>query len=340
MPANNVHAVTAGKRTSSVEISWRTTSLLAPQNSMRVASNSILSTAAIDNFSRPQPRSDFELESCIDPEADEERARVIFDAGLQDAVSTGGVLADPPPKVGIGSIDSSSVHFKLEYFMDPCRGRPGKLCHVVLSHLRHYSRHAGLAPAREKVESFAMPNPNREIEHDDYRRTRLRQIALFRCLDEVCYLSLAAAMQLRHFGAGDVVIRLGDVGASMSVLIEGLLDVVMPSRDGGAEIRVAHLRPGDFFGEMSLLTGEPRSATVVARTAAVAFEVTKEHIAPLLANHPKMAESMSSIVAERQFANRRQQDVEMEIHEEPVKALSDQILDGMRRFFGLGLKAS
>jgi hypothetical protein len=163
MPANNVHAVTAGKRTCSVEISWRTTSLLAPQNSMRVISNSILGTAAIDNFSRPQPRSDFELESCIDLEADEERAKVIFDAGLQDAVSTGGVLADPPPKVGIGSIDSSGVHFKLEYFMDPCRGGPGKLRHVVLSHVLHHLRYAVLAPAREKVECFAMPNPNREI---------------------------------------------------------------------------------------------------------------------------------------------------------------------------------
>jgi CRP-like cAMP-binding protein len=62
---------------------------------------------------------------------------------------------------------------------------------------------------------------------------------------------------------------------------------------------VARLEPGDFFGEMALLTGEARAADVVATTDVVAVEIAKDALAPILLDHPDLAAAISSRVMER-----------------------------------------
>jgi CRP-like cAMP-binding protein len=73
------------------------------------------------------------------------------------------------------------------------------------------------------------------------------------------------------------------------------------SEPGTSEKRVGTIQPGGFFGEMSLMTGEPRSATVVAATDAFVYEVTKEDMGALLANRPEVAEVISLAIARRRL---------------------------------------
>jgi CRP-like cAMP-binding protein len=66
---------------------------------------------------------------------------------------------------------------------------------------------------------------------------------------------------------------------------------------------VGKLRTGDFFGEMSLLTDEPRSATVAAVTKAVLYEIRRQHIHDLVRNRPEIAEGMTHVAAARRLKN-------------------------------------
>ena len=79
----------------------------------------------------------------------------------------------------------------------------------------------------------------------------------------------------------------------------------MCGRLGGAEVTLDRMVPGDVFGEMSLLTGQPRSATVTAVTDAVVFEVAREDLDPVLQRRPELAEALAGIMAARRAQNAR-----------------------------------
>ena len=131
----------------------------------------------------------------------------------------------------------------------------------------------------------------------------LDRVELFRGLTVAERSQLSGKMLERHFLEGSTIIKSGDPGDSMFVLCEGLLEVRMSLKAGLPDSRVANLQAGMFFGEMSALTGEPRSATIVAATEAMVFEISKEHIAPLLHSRRELAELIAQAVTSRKLLN-------------------------------------
>ncbi len=87
----------------------------------------------------------------------------------------------------------------------------------------------------------------------------------------------------------------------MFILVEGLLDVYIQNQ--GNAIKVAQLVPGQFFGEMSLLTGAIRSATIMASTDAVVYEITSANMTALFRRRPELLETISRVVASRKLHN-------------------------------------
>ena len=110
-------------------------------------------------------------------------------------------------------------------------------------------------------------------------------------------------MSERLFPAGEAVIRGGDQGDSMFVLCEGLLEVKISVKEGQTPQRVARLEAGMFFGEMSMLTGEPRSASVIAVTNVLVYEISKNVIATLIQSRPELAEMIAQTVTNRKMRN-------------------------------------
>jgi CRP-like cAMP-binding protein len=92
--------------------------------------------------------------------------------------------------------------------------------------------------------------------------------------------------------------------------------------------------PGDIFGEMSLLTGQPRTATVRAATDAVVFEVAKEHLDPVLRRRPELAEGLAAMVAARLAAN-AERDRASEGRALPELPERDDLLRRIKAFFHL-----
>ena len=116
-------------------------------------------------------------------------------------------------------------------------------------------------------------------------------------MDAQAHDAVASGSRQVSFSRGATLMRQGEFGTSMFSIISGKVAVLV--HEPGGEEEVAVLGPGDFVGEMSLLTGERRSATVTARSKVVALETPKEALAPILAKAPHLATKLAALVAER-----------------------------------------
>ena len=119
----------------------------------------------------------------------------------------------------------------------------------------------------------------------------------------------------------------------MFVVVEGLLRVIVLG-PGERTIEGDHLLPGSVFGEFSLLTGAPRSATVVPFVDSVVYEIGKADLQPILAECPELADELSRILAQRQDRSRELVAQHQRGHAAPHQT-QHAILGTLRAFFGL-----
>jgi CRP-like cAMP-binding protein len=110
-----------------------------------------------------------------------------------------------------------------------------------------------------------------------------KKISLFRELSNTELIKLGNLTQKVSFHAGDVLFKRGDAGDALYLIREGEVEVLAPSPEAEeVEDVVAVLKPGDLFGEMALVEGEPRSATVRARSDAKLIRIKKEYFEEMM----------------------------------------------------------
>jgi CRP-like cAMP-binding protein len=127
----------------------------------------------------------------------------------------------------------------------------------------------------------------------DRRVESLRRIGMLAMLGDTQIAQLAEENQERVYAAGEPVIRQGDAGDSLFVIMSGRVEVTARQADTPA-VRLAMLEAGDYFGEMSLMTGAARSATVTAVVETRLLEVDKDSFRKLLAAQPGLVEQLGA----------------------------------------------
>jgi CRP/FNR family cyclic AMP-dependent transcriptional regulator len=116
----------------------------------------------------------------------------------------------------------------------------------------------------------------------------LRNVALLNGLDERALASIAALAQRKHYDLRDVVVQQGDPGGELFVIVSGHLKVVSAGAEG-RDIALNIMGPGEVFGEISLLDGEPRSATAVAIDRCELLAIRREPFMRFLESSPRTA---------------------------------------------------
>jgi small-conductance mechanosensitive channel/CRP-like cAMP-binding protein len=289
-----------------VEINWRATRLRTVEGNLVMVPNSRMGLGIITNYSRPVPHLRMTVTICLDFSVPVERARRVMLGGVRAMIHPEGPLADPAPTVMVEGTSDLGVVYRVDYWQIDTSGPTQPRSRVFEGVLRHLHV-AGITPAYPKRDIFTAPMPARQ--HDAWaladRTALMGRIDLFSSLPPERLQALAAGLAPEFFHAGEILMRRGEAGESMFVLVEGLLEVRTDPGSRGAEQAVAFIQPGEFLGEMSLLTGEPRSATVVALTDAVTWEITKAQMEPLLRSDPPFAEVLARALAERLATNAR-----------------------------------
>jgi hypothetical protein len=163
----------------------------------------------------------------------------------------------------------------------------------------------------------------------DHRFTLLKQIPHFESFSEKVKSTLSKKMRLhRYREPGEVLFRQGDPGNSLFIVIEGEVGIWI-AREDGQLVEVARSKAGSFFGEVSLLTGSARTASVVVATPALIGEITTQHILPFLRKNPDMVQSMTTVITQRRSIR--------ESGEHPVdeNALIAELTEQVKRFLGI-----
>jgi CRP-like cAMP-binding protein len=145
-------------------------------------------------------------------------------------------------------------------------------------------------------------------------------------------------MAERRFPRGGIVVHQGAPGDSLFVIAEGALDVRVAAA-GESERTIDGMVTGEVFGEISLLTGAPRSATVAAATDVVLYEVGKAQLDPILRARPDLADNLAAVMAKRLAHNRAR----LSNGGTETPAATGEAADFRRRllaFFGLGSRSS
>ncbi|MCK4388990.1 MAG: Crp/Fnr family transcriptional regulator [Desulfobacterales bacterium] len=119
----------------------------------------------------------------------------------------------------------------------------------------------------------------------------LKQVPLFRSLNQEDGERLAALLRRQSLKKGEVLFRKGSEGTSLYVIVRGVIKIVLPSRMGD-EVILAVFSEGDFFGEMSILDGMPRSADAVALEPAEVFVLNRSDFLSFLKNNEHAIESI------------------------------------------------
>jgi small-conductance mechanosensitive channel/CRP-like cAMP-binding protein len=197
---------------------------------------------------------------------------------------------------------------------------------------------------------LAVPAAQLFVENDDSERRErkrrrelerrlqaLRSVGFLQPLTEEELVNVANALKYAPFAPGETVSKQGAVAHFLYILAEGAVEVRVSVE--GSEPRMVHtLHAPTFFGEMGLMTGEPRNATVVAVSDIECYRLDKMAFKKILAERPLIASEISSILAERRLEIEEAiGDVEsrkMRVHLE-----RNRILSTIRGFFGLGEEA-
>ncbi|KAA3617382.1 MAG: response regulator [Calditrichaeota bacterium] len=125
----------------------------------------------------------------------------------------------------------------------------------------------------------------------------IKKVPIFRMLGKESIDFIVERLKFKTFAAGEAICKTGDKGEEMYIIISGETDVQVG--EPGKEVVVATLKSGDYFGEMSLLTDEPRSATVLSNDGCETFVLYKNDFDVILERFPSIALSMTKIVSQR-----------------------------------------
>lgn len=119
----------------------------------------------------------------------------------------------------------------------------------------------------------------------------LRRCALFADCDAAALAGVVRQLGRRRYRKGETIFHQGDPGDALHVVTTGAVKIVLPSAEGEEAI-IATLRPGDFFGELALLDGAPRSATAIALEATETAVLPRAAFRDLLDRDPSLRDAL------------------------------------------------
>jgi len=276
-----------------VEINWRATRLVTLRGITVVVPNGVIARSQFKNYSTPRRSFRVIVTVVLDYDVPVEVARRLLLAAVRGAPL---VLCEPPPDVMLDSFGDHGVSYLVRFWVadyEPMVLTRDQVLAGIHRHLR-----LGGVPLRHGRQDVTLARATPTLDADARRVAVLRHVELFRALTGDDVSELAEALSVRQVPAGVAVVHAGEAGCSLFVVVEGLLEV-----RGEAGV-FATLAPGEVFGEMSLLTGAPRSASVVAATEAVLFEIFDHQLRPILHRRPELAGALGTIVEIREKANR------------------------------------
>jgi small-conductance mechanosensitive channel len=307
------------------EISWRAIKIRTFSNHIVLIANSNAAREPIEVCPRDNLNARIVFFNTLYSDSPAKTIHVVREA-VREAEN---VSTKVTPIVRIKNLGDNGVDYEVKYWLEDY-AKYNDTDALVRQRIWYAFRRAGL--------NFAYPTRTLFVERHSQAAQRdgdggaiaerLSAVDIFAPLsvEETGMLAHAA---VRHvFAPGEMVIRAGEPGSSMFVVHNGRVRVQV--NDNGRPRTVATLNEGDFFGEMALFTGEPRTANVVALEETEVLEIGHAAMKRVFETNPDLVESLSFIIAERRQGLASHADSAA-----PATDSSAGLLSAIKRFFGL-----
>src|SRR5213596_3084285 len=279
-----------------MEINWRSTRLRTNDGIYLDIPNNEIVKSTIVNLHYPTEVHAMRIRVGVDYNVPPNRVKDTLTRAAQSAVN---VLPEPKVRVFLVDFADHAVIYEIKYHMGN-HSRINETNDAVRTNVWYELKRQRIRipfPIRTLHLERHAPRPVEEG-HEEARAI-LRGEPLFQCLSDDQIDSLVKQSDLNHFGRGERVIEEGAEGDSMFILLRGAAEVSISKN--GSTIPVATLSSGDCFGEMSLLTGEKRSATVRAEGDCYVMEIGKDVMANVVRDAPECLKQLSELLAKRKM---------------------------------------
>jgi small-conductance mechanosensitive channel len=321
------------------EIRWRYTAIEARNWDTVIVPNGVLVKSQVTIMGRRQgmpPMQRRPIDFFVDfRTAPTDVINAVLGALRKDPVAN--MAAEPGPQCLFWGVKDSFAQYTVRYWLTDL-GIDDPTDSAIRTRIWFALRRAGIAMSIPASSVFLThETPEREARKADRElEQRLRAIAkvdLFHGLDEPHRQSLAAQLQFMPFAAGEAVTREGDRDDGLFMIVEG--EAAVRIGKGHEQREVARLTPGEFFGEMSLMTGEVRTATVVAATDLVSYRMNKSAFQQIIQQTPAIADQVADVLMTRKSALSAARDEHESDRKRRMDTAKLDLASRIRGFFGL-----
>ncbi len=325
-PFNVGHWVRVGEFEGRVtEVTWRATKLRTKQGNLAILPNNIVAKEAIINFSEPAAPLRLEVEVGASYMAPPNKVKAAMMEALRHSSR---VLVAPSPDVVLVAFDASAVTYRARFWIDDFAADEVSRDEVRTAIYYAFQRHDIEIPYPIQVQyerSFDTPDARTKLAEQE---RLLGAVDLLATLPPEARTQIAMGAPMAVYGSGETIVRQGDQGQSMFVVLDGEVRVVLePKRN-----EVARIQRGGYFGEMSLLTGDPRTATVLAAGDVSVAEIDADLFRRVIAAHPEAIDKIGMAVMMR----RAELDQIRSSAAETATIETGTLLARMKRFLRLG----
>ncbi|MBP7635716.1 mechanosensitive ion channel [Candidatus Ozemobacteraceae bacterium] len=320
-----------------VESSWRATTIRMTTRDLITLPNNDIAKKEIHNLMlRPGLLyRDFTIGLAYEASPDQVRKSLI---GACSQVS--GILKSPPPQIFMEQFGDFAISYRIRYWINDA-DYPPTIQDQLLSRIWYRLKRDEISIPFPIREVYTHPEKDRVGEMIERRLGLIQNVDFLAGLDRTDRSFIAHHIREQWFESGEEIVRKGDSGTDFYIVDRGSVGVYLDEKPAKC---VATLRHGDFFGEMSLLTGEPRSASIVAEEETLLLALTQETMSHLLHENAAIAKRLSESLAERVAYNKAAgaRDDEaatagpsIEQVKRSTETTSVEIFDRIKRFFRL-----
>jgi small-conductance mechanosensitive channel/CRP-like cAMP-binding protein len=319
------------------DIRWRTTLIETRNWETLLIPNSVLMKGRVSILGRGEgnaPAWRRWISFMLDPGVPPARVIAMVEDEMRE-LAIPNVARTPAPSCILQGFEHGNLRYSLRYFLTDFL-EDDSTDSMVRVHLFASLQRAGIRMAEPQQTVHAVQRDGAHAETVKKRElTRrlqaLNSVQLFAGLSEGEKADIAERLQYAPFARGDAITKQGGTAHWLYILAFGDADVLYEPPNGAPQL-IGHVQPGQFFGEMAMISGEARSATVMAKTDVECYRLDRASFQELLRTRPEIAAEVRRVIGARKPDLEQARDAFSRVPE-TVDEKKVRLLTRIRRFF-------
>lgn len=281
-----------------IDINWRSVRLLTSQRQVVVVPHQFIGKEIIWNYSQPDRLYNQSIKIGFSYDSPPNLVKQVLKS---TALATQGILAQPQPEVTTTSYDESAITYEVEFVVENFEDL-GQILDSFMTRIWYAAQRNNLSLYQYRYQYSSPPTVKTDSASSQLAQN-LHSIPGFMPLarEQENFADLTKGTVLQRFGAGETIIRQGDRNNALYIIIAGQA-VITVTKDFGEEQEVMVLSLGEFFGEMTLFSGEPSPVSIAAIEDLQVIVISSDAVNRMIQRQPSFARQVGQIIEARRSA--------------------------------------